>query len=84
MARPRFPGSVFALSGAPPEVPTAAKASKGDGVAKVNGHTHGILEARGRRRALQDDEARRCPISHTPNAITTAPAKPNQVMAYCR
>jgi len=28
--------------------------------------------------------ARRCPRSHTPNAITTAPATANQVMAYCR
>jgi hypothetical protein len=25
-----------------------------------------------------------CPFSQTPNAITTAPARPNQVMAYCR
>jgi hypothetical protein len=24
------------------------------------------------------------PRSHTPKAIATAPAKPNQVMAYCR
>ncbi len=27
---------------------------------------------------------RRCPRHHTPKAITTAPARPNQVMAYCR
>src|SRR4051812_3008272 len=26
----------------------------------------------------------RCPRHHTPNAITTAPARPNQVMAYCK
>ena len=31
-----------------------------------------------------DDEARRWPRSHTPKAITTAPARANQVMAYCR
>ena len=29
------------------------------------------------------DAARRCARHHTPNAITTAPARPNQVMAYC-
>ena len=27
---------------------------------------------------------RRCARSQTPNAITTAPASANQVMAYCR
>jgi hypothetical protein len=31
----------------------------------------------------RDDAVRRCPHSHTTNAITTAMASPNQVMAYC-
>jgi hypothetical protein len=35
------------------------------------------------RRLLYTRESRLCPHSHTPNAITTAIASPNQVMAYC-
>ncbi len=34
--------------------------------------------------APYDAELRRCPRHHTPNAIITAPASANQVMAYCR
>jgi hypothetical protein len=34
-------------------------------------------------RLLYTRESRLCPHSHTPNAITTAIASPNQVMAYC-
>src|SRR6202022_3377805 len=32
----------------------------------------------------RDDEARLCARNHTPNAITTAAASVNHVMAYCR
>jgi hypothetical protein len=42
-----------------------------------------ILEMLDAFRQGSQDAARR-PRSHTPNAITTAPASANQVMAYCR
>ena len=51
-----------------------------------NGQHFGTLQdvaAHAFRRSLCYDEARFCARSHTPNATTTAPAKPNQVMAYC-